>query len=109
MFNIDDITNEDIMGHNPNWPQSPGYPQIILICGGSESGKTNALLNSITNQLDFDKIYLYDKDPYKAKYQLLINKSRGLTCFNDSETFVEYLNDMDDIHKNIEESTLNKK
>ena len=37
MFNIDDITNEDIMGHNPNWPQSPGYPQIILICGGSES------------------------------------------------------------------------
>ena len=67
------------------------------------------MLNSITNQLDFDKIYLYDKDPYKAKYQLLINKSRGLTCFNDSETFVEYLNDMDDIHKNIEESTLNKK
>ena len=40
---------------------------------------------------------------------MLINKSRGLTCFNDSETFVEYLNDMDDIHKNIEESTLNKK
>ena len=67
------------------------------------------MLNSITNQLDFDKIYLYDKDPYKAKYQLLINKSRGLTCFNDSETFVEYLNDMYDIHKNIEESTLNKK
>ena len=50
MFNIDDITNEDIMRHNPNWPQSPGYPQIILICGGSESGKANALLNSITNQ-----------------------------------------------------------
>ena len=69
------------------------------------------MLNSITNQLDFDKIYLYAKDPYEAKYQLFINKkeSPGLMCFNGSESFIEYLNDMDDIYKNIEENNLNKK
>ena len=40
----------------------------------SGSGKTNALLNLIVNQPDIDKIYLYVKDPYEAKYQYLINK-----------------------------------
>ena len=41
--------------------------------GGSGSGKTNALLNLIKNQPDIDKIYLYARDPYEAKYQYLIN------------------------------------
>ena len=35
---------------------------------GSGSGKTNLLLNLIENQPDIDKIYLYAKDPYEAKY-----------------------------------------
>ena len=30
--------------------------------------KTNALLNLINNQPDIDKIHLYAKDPYEAKY-----------------------------------------
>ena len=46
----------------------------ILIIEGSGSGKTNALLNLINNQLDIDKVYLYAKDPYEAKYQYLIKK-----------------------------------
>ena len=46
----------------------------MLIVGGSGSGKTNALLNLINNQADIDKIYLYSKDPYEAKYQYLISK-----------------------------------
>ena len=41
----------------------------ILIVRGSESGKTNLLLNLIDNQSDIDRIYLYAKDPYEAKYQ----------------------------------------
>ena len=45
------------------------HPYRILIIGGSGSGKTNALLNLINNQADIDKIYLYTKDPFKAKYQ----------------------------------------
>ena len=58
-----------------------------------------------------DKIYLYAKGLYKAKYQLLINKreSTGLKHLNYSKGFIEYSNDMDDICKNIEEYNPNKK
>ena len=54
--------------------------------------KTNALLNLISYQPDIDKIYLHAKDPYKAKYQLLINKHDGvgLKHYNDSKAFNEY-------------------
>ena len=45
----------------------------MLIVGGSGSGKTNLLLNLTENQPDIDKIYLYAKDSYEAKYQYLIN------------------------------------
>ena len=51
----------------------PHHPYKILIIGGSRSGKTNALLNLINNQPDINKIYLYAKDPYEAKYQFLID------------------------------------
>ena len=65
--------------------------------------KTNALLNLINNQLDFYKIYLYAKDPYKTKYQFLINKreNTGLKHFNDPKAFIEYSNDMHDVYKTI--------
>ena len=67
--------------------------------------KTNALLNLINNQPDIDKIYLYAKDPYEAKYQFLINKRgrTGLKHFNDPKAFIEYSNDIQDVYKNINE------
>ena len=57
------------------------------------------------------RIYLYAKDPFEAKYQLLINKqqSTGLKRFNDSKAFIEYSNDMNDIFKRFEEYNPNKK
>ena len=58
-----------------------------MIIGGSGSGKTNVLLNLINNQPDIDKIYWYAKDPYEAKYQLLINKRILLKHFNPVKTF----------------------
>ena len=81
------------------------HPYRILIIGGSGSGKTNALLNLINNQPDIDKIYLYAKDPYEAKYQFLIKKreSTGLNNFNDPKAFIEYSNDMQDVYKYINE------
>ena len=71
----------------------------------------NALLNQINNKLDIDKIYLYAKDPYKAKYQTLIKEREctGLNYFNDSKAFIEYSNYMDGIYKIIEEYNPNKK
>ena len=47
---------------------------IIFIVGISGSGKANALLHLINYHLDTDKIYLYAKDIYETKYQLLTNK-----------------------------------
>ena len=111
MFNFDYITKEDMKEHNPNWPEIPDRQYRILIVRGSGSGKTNALLNLIKNEPYIDKIYLYAKDPYEAKYQLLINKTEntGLKYLSDSKSFLEYSNDMDGIYKNIEDYNLNKK
>ena len=80
MANFDDYANENKTKHNLKQPYIPDHPYRILIIGKSRSGKRNALLNSINNQSDIDKIYLYSKDPYEAKYQFLINKreSTGL-------------------------------
>ena len=72
MINFD-VTKENIEEHNPNWPQILDHPYKILIIGGSGSGK-KPLFNLINEQPDIDKIYLYAKDPYEAKYQFLIKK-----------------------------------
>ena len=74
MINFDDYVNESKTERNKNWSYIPDHPYRILIIGGSGSGKTNLLLNLIKNQPDIDKIYLYAKDQYEAKYQYLINK-----------------------------------
>ena len=100
MINLDDVTKENIKKYNLNWSQIPNHPYRILIIGGSGSGKTNSLFNLINHQPDIDKIYLYAKDPYEAKYQLLINTpdSAGLKQFNSPKAFIEYSNDMVDIY-----------
>ena len=69
------------------------------------------MLNLISHEADIDKIYLYDKDPYEANHQLLTNKCEVacLRHFNDSATFIECSNDMDDIYKNIKDYNPNKK
>ena len=66
--------------------------------------KTNVLLNLIENQPDIDKIYLYAKDPYEAKYQYLINKREGvgINHFKDLKAFIEYSNDMNNVYRNID-------
>ena len=100
-----DVTKQKIKVHSPNWSQIPDHLYRILIIDGSGSGKTNSLFNIISHQPDIDKVYLYAKDPYKTKYQLLIRKCKDedLKCFNDSKAFIEYSNGMDDIYKNTEE------
>ena len=104
MINFDEYNNENKTMRNPNWPYIPDHPYRILIIGGLGSGKTNALLSLIKNQSDTDKIYLYAKDPYEAKYQFLINKGErvGINCLNDPKTFIEYFNDMHKVDKNID-------
>ena len=92
MINFDDYINENKTQHNSKWLYISDHPYRILIIGGSGYGKTNVLLNLISNQPDIDKIYLYAKYPYETTYQFLINKreSKGLKHFNDPKAFIEY-------------------
>ena len=60
------------INRNANWPYITDHPYKILIIGGSGSGQTKVLLNLIKHQRpDIDKIYLYFKDAFESKYQLL--------------------------------------
>ena len=53
---------------------------------------------------------MYTKDPYEDKYQLLIDKRESIVIkhFNDPKAFIEYSNDMEDVHKNINDYNLDK-
>ena len=77
----------------------------MLKIGSSGSGKTNVLLNLIDNHPDIDKIYLYAKGPYEAKYQYLTNipEKVGIDNFDDPKAFIEYSNDMHVVYKNIDD------
>ena len=111
MIHFDDYANENKTEHNLMWPYISNDPHRILKIGGSGSGKTNPLLNLINNQPEIDKTYLYPKDLYEAKYHFLINKteSTGLKHLDDSKAFIDYSNDMQVVHKNIEEYNSGKK
>ena len=104
MISFDNYTSENKTEHKLKCPNFPDHIHRILIIGDSGAGKSNALLNLMNNQSDNDKIYLYAKDPYKTKYQYLINRREnvGLDQFNDPKTLIEYSNDMLDVYKNIE-------
>ena len=69
------------------------------------------LLNLIKDQPDIEKIYLYAKDPYEAKYQYLINirEKAGSNHYYDPKAFMDYSNHMNYVYKNIEEYNPGKK
>ena len=50
MFKVDDIANEKNKDHNKKWPYIPDHPNRMLIIGGSGSGKSNVLLNLVSQQ-----------------------------------------------------------
>ena len=110
MINVDNIVNKNNKEYNEKWPYIPDHPYIILIIGGSGSGKTNALINLIYEQ-DIDKIYLYAKDLSKPKYEFLIKKreSPGIKHLNDLNAFIECSNTMDDVYENIDHYNLSWK
>ena len=53
-------------------PCMPADVFRMLICGPSNSGKTNILLHMIYELLEFDKIYLFSKNLHQNKYQALL-------------------------------------
>ena len=105
MINFHDVTNKYKIEHNANQSYIPQHPQRVLIIGCPDQEKANAFLNLKNHQPDIDEIYLYAKDPYKSKYEILIKKREkvGLQYCNDTKVFIEYSNDVQDVHKSIEE------
>ena len=88
------------MNQNLNWPYIPEHPYRILIIGASGSGKTNVLLSLIKNQRpDVDNIYLYVKDPFESKYQLLMSVWEKVVIkkFKNSKPFIDYSQTIDDV------------
>ena len=110
MINFDVYVNENKTEHNTNWPDTPDHPYSILIIGSLGSGKKNVLLILINNQPDIDKIYLYAKDSYEAKYQYLTDTREkvGIDHFKGLKVFIECSNDMYDVYKNNNKYNLDK-
>ena len=91
MIKLDSITDENNKKHNEKWPYLPDHPYRIIIIGRSGSGKTNTLINSINEQNDTDKIYLYPRDLSEPKYEYLIKKHEdaGIKHLNNPNAFIE--------------------
>ena len=108
MINFDDYTNENKTEHNTKWSYILDHPCKILIEGGVPNQEKQI---KFKNQHDIDKIYLYTKDPYQAKYQYSTKKREkaDLHHYDDTKAFIEYSNDMQDVYKNTEDYYPRKK
>ena len=67
------------------------------------------LLNLIKHQRpDIYQIYLYVKDPFESKYQLLINEREKVRIekLKNATAFIDYSKVIDDIYENLEDYNL---
>ena len=64
----------------------------------------DALLNLISQQIDIDQIYLYEKDLSESKYEFLIEMQEyaEIKHLNDPKEFIECPNTMDIVYEDID-------
>ena len=106
MFNLCKITNENNKENHRKWPFIPDHLYIILVIGGSGSGKTNVLLNLIKEQNHIVKIYLYAKYLSEPRYERLIKKrehARIKYLNKTSNGIYERSNTMDGVYEDIDD------
>ena len=99
MLNLDNI----VSNKNKSSSEHNIWPFRMLIKGPSGSGKTNTLFHLINDLHPIDKTYLYAKDIHEPKYEYLINKREqaGIKNLNDPHALIEYSDDMNDVHDDI--------
>ena len=106
MISFDDPVDANKTEHNKNWSYIPDHPYKILM--RFSIGKNKCIIEFNENQPEIDKIYLYAKDPYEAKYWINKREAVGINPFIDPKAFIEYSNDMHDIYTNIDEYNTDK-
>ena len=80
-----------------------------------EATKANTSLNLIKVEVDgysiIDQIYVYVRDPNKAKYQCIIKKHKknGHENLKNPIAFIENSNKLQDVSKNIDDYKPNRK
>ena len=77
-----------------------------------DQAKLNVLLNFIKHQRpDFDKIYLYIKNPFESKRQILINGREKVRIIKlkNPKVFIDYSQIIDDVYENLEDYNPTKK
>ena len=92
-------------------PYISNHPYRILIIAGSGSDKISVLLNLIKHQrLDVTKIYLYVKNPFKSKYQLLIygREKIGVKYEKILKVFIDYSQIIDNVYEEYNPSKKRK-
>ena len=64
----------------------------------------------IKNQLSYiDKIYLYVKDLFESKYQLLINEKKvEIKKLKSPKAVIDYSQTINDVYENLEDYNLEK-
>ena len=100
------------INQNLTWSYIPDHLYRILITDVSGSGKTNILLNLIKPQRPgVDKIYLYVKDPFESKLQMLINgrEKARIEDLKYPKAFVDYSQTIDDVYEYLEDCNPTKK
>ena len=82
---------------------------FLTILIESRSGKTKVFLKLIKYQrLDIDKIYIYVKDSFESKYQLLIN-GRGIENLKNPKVWIDHSQTIDDVYEVLEDYNITKK
>lgn len=93
--------NDTPLRKNNEW--LPPNPFRVLVCGASGTGKTNLIMNMISNLMDYDNLYIISKSLHDQPiYQHLFELSESddsIKCYDNIEDFT--IDDIDPTHTNV--------